>query len=629
MPYAYTCDDNKNQEDVDEIPREPEGTSRPECFQVTRLQSLRPCPDRECRDLGARAEPPELSHRVIALPRDAPSIIGSAEVVGYDADTVVLGNEGVEWREGPEADEGQSGPRFQTRRSAQAGVTRVIGAGGIWSSERRRLTAGSNQLRARYFCPCTRLPNKTYFVVRTTPISPLCNDALPLRQFLSLPPTHSKTSLAPTFIYSNPKAGAGIARHTPPLFLSPFPPRDPSTRATLGRRLAMPWPGLKEGMLANPNRYNTPAALQIDRQSSPGPRGTARGWQSLEEVGRSAGCSGMHCDDTSVNKLKKWNKHNNWLFTLARLPRREVMKGSNVHFLATSDLAPPLEMLDGIVDWIQCVALCPLPQPFASVGVERGNEMGYGLGRAVMFVPVVLALLGDNSMQSEFMFEKIEKRLSMIPSANGISLGVFNTLQHENPQHRVGQDSVKCEGLREAVVNSVISYGTGKVLPLAVFANKMAEKYCGKGQKPTYASTMVPYPIFGSLTPWQQRFALENNYVLPENEDTKPKRGTKPKTPSDVDDDSEDDPSSFPIAYLSSGYCGIGTTLASERLSAPHRAGPLRGRDTLLISSSRTSGHPGVDELDAVLAPSTQESPADVPMPQASANTYYSFLFDP
>ncbi|TEB12900.1 hypothetical protein FA13DRAFT_1637230, partial [Coprinellus micaceus] len=67
----------------------------------------------------------------------------------------------------------------------------------------------------------------------------------------------------------------------------------------------------------------------------------------------------MYCDDTSGNKSKKWNKHNSWLFTLAGLPRREVMKESNVHFLATSNLAPPLEMLDGIVDQIKCVTLSP------------------------------------------------------------------------------------------------------------------------------------------------------------------------------------------------------------------------------------------------------------------------------
>ncbi|KIJ50446.1 hypothetical protein M422DRAFT_107014, partial [Sphaerobolus stellatus SS14] len=56
----------------------------------------------------------------------------------------------------------------------------------------------------------------------------------------------------------------------------------------------------------------------------------------------------LYCDDTSGNQSKKWNKHNSYLFTLARLPRQEVLKEYNVQFLSTSNLAPPLEMLEGI-----------------------------------------------------------------------------------------------------------------------------------------------------------------------------------------------------------------------------------------------------------------------------------------
>ncbi|KAF7316638.1 hypothetical protein HMN09_00396400 [Mycena chlorophos] len=58
----------------------------------------------------------------------------------------------------------------------------------------------------------------------------------------------------------------------------------------------------------------------------------------------------LYCDDTSGNQSKKWNKHNSFLFTAAGLPRRLVHLESNIHFLATSNIAPPLEMLDGIVD---------------------------------------------------------------------------------------------------------------------------------------------------------------------------------------------------------------------------------------------------------------------------------------
>lgn len=58
----------------------------------------------------------------------------------------------------------------------------------------------------------------------------------------------------------------------------------------------------------------------------------------------------LYCDDTSGNLSKKWNKHNSFLFTPAGLPRAQVHLEYNVHFLCTSNIAPPLEMLDGIVD---------------------------------------------------------------------------------------------------------------------------------------------------------------------------------------------------------------------------------------------------------------------------------------
>lgn len=57
----------------------------------------------------------------------------------------------------------------------------------------------------------------------------------------------------------------------------------------------------------------------------------------------------LYCDDTSGNVSKKWNKHNSFLFNAAGLPRRMVQEESNIHFVATSNLASPLEMLDGIV----------------------------------------------------------------------------------------------------------------------------------------------------------------------------------------------------------------------------------------------------------------------------------------
>lgn len=61
----------------------------------------------------------------------------------------------------------------------------------------------------------------------------------------------------------------------------------------------------------------------------------------------------LYCGDTSGNLSKKWNKHNSFLFTPAGLPRHMVHRQSNIHFLSTSNLAPPLEMLDGIASQLE------------------------------------------------------------------------------------------------------------------------------------------------------------------------------------------------------------------------------------------------------------------------------------
>ena len=61
----------------------------------------------------------------------------------------------------------------------------------------------------------------------------------------------------------------------------------------------------------------------------------------------------LYCDDTSGNLSKKWNKHNSFLWTPAGLPHEHGQRQYNVHFLATSNIAPPLEMLDGIVSQLE------------------------------------------------------------------------------------------------------------------------------------------------------------------------------------------------------------------------------------------------------------------------------------
>ncbi|KAL0570902.1 hypothetical protein V5O48_011057 [Marasmius crinis-equi] len=98
----------------------------------------------------------------------------------------------------------------------------------------------------------------------------------------------------------------------------------------------------------------------------------------------------LYCDDTSGNTSKKWNEHNSFLFTAAGLNRSESSKEYNVHFLCTSNTAPPLEMLDGIVD-----QLCDAQE----VGIWAFDCEG---DQPVLMIPSVLAMLGDNPMQSEF-----------------------------------------------------------------------------------------------------------------------------------------------------------------------------------------------------------------------------------
>ena len=62
-----------------------------------------------------------------------------------------------------------------------------------------------------------------------------------------------------------------------------------------------------------------------------------------------------YCDNTSGNLLKKWNEHNSILMTPVGTPREHTQKEYNIHFLTTLNLAPPLEMMDGIVEQLESV----------------------------------------------------------------------------------------------------------------------------------------------------------------------------------------------------------------------------------------------------------------------------------
>ncbi|KAI5992866.1 hypothetical protein EDC04DRAFT_2613469 [Pisolithus marmoratus] len=97
----------------------------------------------------------------------------------------------------------------------------------------------------------------------------------------------------------------------------------------------------------------------------------------------------LYCDNTSGNTSKKWNKHNSFLFTAARLPHVMVHKESSIHFLATSNIAPPLEMLDGIVDQLEYAQM----HGVWAWDIEA-REMA-------LVIPAILVMLGNNLMQSE------------------------------------------------------------------------------------------------------------------------------------------------------------------------------------------------------------------------------------
>ncbi len=114
----------------------------------------------------------------------------------------------------------------------------------------------------------------------------------------------------------------------------------------------------------------------------------------------------MYCNDTSGNISKKWNKHNSFLFTPAGLARSETHKEYNIHFLCTSNLAAPLEMLDGIADQIAYIFIHRsglLLKKHSSIAEKAGVEAwDCHFEEEVLTIPWVVALLGNNPMQSEF-----------------------------------------------------------------------------------------------------------------------------------------------------------------------------------------------------------------------------------
>ncbi|KAG8696163.1 hypothetical protein FRC09_008684 [Ceratobasidium sp. 395] len=95
-----------------------------------------------------------------------------------------------------------------------------------------------------------------------------------------------------------------------------------------------------------------------------------------------------YCDDTSGNLSKKWNKHNSYLFVLAGLPQEDTHSPFHVHFLATSNIASPLEMLE---------AITKEAEEAAREGVWAYDAIKHDMVLAIVWW---LALQGDNPMQT-------------------------------------------------------------------------------------------------------------------------------------------------------------------------------------------------------------------------------------
>ncbi|KAH9040605.1 hypothetical protein EDB84DRAFT_1436749 [Lactarius hengduanensis] len=129
----------------------------------------------------------------------------------------------------------------------------------------------------------------------------------------------------------------------------------------------------------------------------------------------------LYCDDVSGNLSKKWNKHNSFLFSAAGLPRALIQQEYNIHFLCTSNLAPPLEMLDGIV-----------------MQLEEAWKTGVwawdcALEERTLVIPFIAGLLGDNPMQSG-------KYLCRICNVKGAEKGVGHPQGAENPSSQGERD---------------------------------------------------------------------------------------------------------------------------------------------------------------------------------------------
>jgi hypothetical protein len=110
-----------------------------------------------------------------------------------------------------------------------------------------------------------------------------------------------------------------------------------------------------------------------------------------------------YCDDTSGNVSKKWNKHNSILFTLAGLPRALTQMLYNIHFIVTSNLSPPLEMIEAVVAMLKYFffmdhSFCLLTEILEQGGANQWHQsLGLRVQRLDTYYSVVFGLPGRQS----------------------------------------------------------------------------------------------------------------------------------------------------------------------------------------------------------------------------------------
>ncbi|KAH9885843.1 hypothetical protein C8Q73DRAFT_814547 [Cubamyces lactineus] len=94
-------------------------------------------------------------------------------------------------------------------------------------------------------------------------------------------------------------------------------------------------------------------------------------------------------DDVSGNTSKQWNVHYSCYISNATLPRSELEKDSNIHFVATSPHASPLEIIH---------AICELLKKSKTKLFKVWDAVKK---RHILIRPWILFLPGDNPMQAE------------------------------------------------------------------------------------------------------------------------------------------------------------------------------------------------------------------------------------